>query len=134
MGSSSLINLSEIVQDQDFAQSASLVRTTGAWGLDFENLQTGLVPTPTTVQWFGIIQPARAEDIDMVPEAQRKEGAMCFHSVQPIYATSNDNANPNGLMLADVFTWRGQDYEVMHVWPWEDFGYYRAVAVRKAGD
>lgn len=115
-----MINLSEVINDTDFAQSFVIARDTGNWVLG------KWVSSESNVTLYGIIQPATAEELDEVPEADRVRGVISVHSSQPIYET-----NPNG--ISDLVSWNNQTYKIVKLYPWNDFGYFKGLAVRMSG-
>lgn len=123
-----MINLSEIVNDPDFAQDFTIQRSSGgSW-------QAGKWVTSTIdVCGFGIIQPATAEELDQVPEGDRVKGAMSFHSESPLFETHTTGPNDKFAGTSDIICWRGENYRLVKVWPWSDFGYFHAVGSRISG-
>lgn len=119
--------MSDVVNDPSFAQymPKAIARDAGSFLLGKWN------PSITLLDFYGIVQPANSKDIQMVPEGDRVEGMMTFHSSNRIYETHSGDSIPDG--ISDVITWRNQTYKIMFVYPWEDFGYYRAIGVRMAG-
>ena len=119
-----MIQVSEVVNAPEFAQPFTIQRSTGAY-----NLGTW-VSTPTTIAGFGTITPASDNDIRMIPEGDVVEGAMVFHSQAPIYLTHADGSGAGG--SSDILEWQGQNFRVVNVRQEQDYGFYRAVAVRMA--
>ena len=126
-----MISLSDVVNDPDFAQNFSVIRSTGNF------VAGGYQTTSVTVPFYGIITVASDEDLQMVPEGDRVTGAMLFHSSQQIYTTQIDPAanpsSPNQQYIADKIIWRGLTYRVIKISPWVDFGYWRAIGIREGG-
>jgi hypothetical protein len=119
-----MIQVSEIVNAPEFAQAFTILRSTGAWN-------TGVwESTQATVAGFGTITPATENDIKMIPEGDVVEGAMVFHSQAPIYLTHADGSGAGG--SSDILVWQGFNYRVLSVRQEQDYGYYRAIAVRMA--
>lgn len=123
-----MIDVSEVVNDPDLAQPFSILRSSGSW---FKGVWNSV---QTTVQGYGVISVAEAQDLEMVSEGDIVHGAMVFHSQQPIFRTNANNATDSTGGSADILVWRGENYRVLHVYPYEDYGYYRAVAVRMLTD
>ena len=120
--SATQIDMSDVVNSPEFAQNFQILRGPGSW------LNGVWKPTTAPILGFGTVTVATSRDIDMIPEGDRVTGAMVFHSQQPIYGTHAD-ANGQGAS-SDIITWRDHQYRVLKVGPFEDFGYYRAVATR----
>lgn len=139
-----MINLSEVVNDSDLAESFTIQRTTGSFGLG-----GWILSTPVNVPGYGIITVASNEDLQMVPEGDRVTGSMIFHSMMRIYETEldggygssiyGDNDNPTNTFgpgiqhFSDQIRWRGQLYKIISVAPWADFGYWRVIGTRLSG-
>ena len=123
-----MINLSEVVNDPDFAQDFSIQRSSGgSW-------QAGKwITAIINVPGYGVIQPATPEELEQVPEGDRVKGALSFHSEQPLYETHTTAPNDQFAGTSDMVTWQGQKYRFVKLFPWEDFGYYKAIGVRMSG-
>lgn len=122
-----MISLAEIVNDPDFAQSFTVERSSGS----FDDTGT-FVSTPADVPFYGIIQPATAKEIEAVPEGDRKREVKSLHSSQEFFLTRNDPSKG----ISDIAIWpaTGERYKLVKLYPWIDFGYYKALGVRMAGD
>jgi hypothetical protein len=124
-----MIDLSDVVNDPDFAQDFSIVRSNGgSWQLGQWVDATIIVPC------FGIIQPSTPEELEQVPEGDRVKGAMSFHSECVLFETHTNGPNDANAGISDIINWRGQNYRLVKVFPWEDFGYYKAIGVRMSGE
>ena len=120
-----MINLANIVNDTDFAQPFTIERSSGG------AFKAGKwIDATTNVASFGIVQPSSPEELEQVPEADRVKGAMSFHSSGEMYETHVDAQTG----ISDLIYWRGQWYRIVKVFPWIDFGYYKAIGVRKSGE
>lgn len=119
-----LINVSELVNDPDFAQSFVILRSTGTW------IKGEWTPSTTAVQAYGAISVARPRDLEMVPEGDVGHGAMVFWTQQPIYVTRVAN-NGKG-QSSDILIWQEEQFRVLDVKQYKDYGYYRAIGTRMA--
>ncbi len=119
-----MINLSEIVTDPDFNQPYTINRSTGAFVLG------GYANSTTPVAASGIITVAKERDLAQVPEGDRVTGAMLFYSTQPIYLS---HGGSGAAATSDTITWRGDTYRIAKVWPYGDFGFFKAFGVRVSG-
>lgn len=115
-----MISLAEIVADPDFAQTYTINRSSGVFQLG------KFVGTTTPLPSYGIIKPAKANELEQIPEGDRITGAITVHSTDQIFET-----NQGG--LSDTVNWSGQNYKVSKVWPWNDFGYWKALLTRMSG-
>jgi hypothetical protein len=112
-----MINVGEVVTDPDFAQTFTIRRSTGSF-------VTGIFQSTTTdIKAVGTISVANAKEVAMVPEGDVIKGMMVFHSQVLIQAT-----RPKG--ASDILIWRGEQYRVLNVFPYVDYGYYKALATR----
>lgn len=118
------MELSEVVNDPDLAESFSILRSTvgtfvaGGW---VNNIQT--VPA------YGVVTPATAKEMKMVPEGDEVHEAFMFYSVTPMYDTRTNPDNEN----ADILVWNGENYRVIKVWNYMQRGFFSAMAVRMVG-
>ncbi len=120
-----MINLSELVTDPDFAQPLTINRSTGAFALG--GWQQG---TPAPIPIIGVVTVAKERELAQVPEGDQVEGAMLFYSLQQLFLSKGA---PDA-RTSDTITWRGDVYRLAQVWPYADFGYWKALGVRISGD
>lgn len=118
-----MINVGELITDPDFAQPLTIQRSSGQFAAG------GFQNTPATVATSGVVVVANEEDLDQIGEGDRVVGAMEFYTVIPIYETRTGATEG----LSDVIAWNGQQYRLAKVWPWRDYGYYRAIGIRMSG-
>lgn len=119
-----MINVAEIVTDPDMAQTFTVTRTAGHFAIG-----GWMNDTPTAISMYGVVTVPDSRDLEQVPEGDRVLGVMAFHSAQPLYLTRGDNSG-----ISDVITWRGEDYRIIKIRTYADYGYYAAIGVRMAGD
>lgn len=114
-----MINVGRIVNSRNFAQTSgfTVYRQTGSWE------RGRWVTSETTTQMQGTVTAASSKDLIQVPEGDLIKGVMCFYSQQMIFET-----RPEG--TSDEIVWQGDRYRVFSVFPWSDFGYYKALGVR----
>ena len=125
-------DLSFVVDDGVLSEFYSIVRSTGSFQLG------GWVTSSTTIQGYGVVSVATEEDLDMIPEADRVTGSMVFHSQQRIYLTQLDQptSGSDTQRVSDIFVWplnTNQKWRVLHVGPYPNRNYWKAIAVRLAG-
>lgn len=119
-----MLNVSSRLANPDFAQPFTIQRSSGQFVLG------GFESTVRQIQAAGVITVAKERDLAQVPEGDRVTGAMLFYATQPLYVSNN-----NGTAAAsDLITWRGDTYRIVKVWPYADYGYYKAVGVRMSGE
>ncbi|NRQ51984.1 hypothetical protein [Brevibacillus sp. HD1.4A] len=116
-----MINISEVITDPDFAQTFKAYRRNNEW--------VGGRPQETELEisMLGVVTVADAKTLEQIPEGDRVTGLMCFYATVPIYTTREEGTS-------DQLEWRGERYRVKQVFPYADYGYYKAVAERMAGD
>ena len=123
-----MIDVGLIVSDPDFAQEFVITRSCGgSW-------QAGKWVNETIkVCSYGVIQPSTPEELEQVPEGDRVTGALSFHSEQALFETHTYGPNDKFAGTSDIIWHRGQNYRLAKVFPWEDFGYFKAIGIRISG-
>lgn len=117
-------SIAEIVDDPDFAQSFTITRSQGGnWVLG------AWVDSIVTVGMWGSLQPPTPEELDQVPEGDRVTAIIAIHCTQQIYETNVDHSHG----ISDIVLWHGEKYRVIKVFPWNDYGYWKALACRMSG-
>lgn len=123
------IQMSDVVNDAYLARPGGYVitRNTGAW------IAGVWTVSPTTLSGYGVVRPAKAEELEMVPAGDRVKGLMCFYSSSPLYQTGTTApADPNA-HTSDTIAWNNQQWRIVAVGVYVDFGYWKAVARRMSG-
>jgi len=120
-----MISVAEVVNEPDLAQAFTILRSTGTW------LNGVWQSVTATVQGYGVIAEPSGRDLDMVPEGDVVKGMMIFWSSQIIYGT-HATAGVGG--SSDILVWRGENYRVLSVKQYVDYGYWRAMATRMKAD
>lgn len=118
-----MINLSRVITDPRIAQKNpfTVYRKSGDW-------QGGRwIQTETPIYMRGIITPATAKDITQVPEGDRTGGELTVLTLDPVYVTHLDD---NFKGTSDEILWNSERYRVFNVFPWNEFGFYHAIAIR----
>jgi hypothetical protein len=118
------INLARVANNPRFAQAYTVNRSTGTFQ------QGGFVSATTAIPFYGIVQPVTEETLAQMPEGDRATGMIEFISQQPMYKTRAGSSEG----LGDTVTYQGQDYRVVAVWGWGDYGFVKAVAARLSGE
>jgi hypothetical protein len=117
------VDVTELFSDPDFASELTIVRTDGQWAPGGEFVRG----EPEHIPCVGAAQPARPADLALVPEGERKSGAMTFYitNVYDLRLTGKDG-------LSDRILWRGEVYKIVSVKQWQDYGWVKAVGVRES--
>lgn len=121
-----MINVMELMEDPDFAQSYMVYRNSGSWVSGrWEEVEVGL-------PFMGPIVPANAEDVKMLPEGDRIQGFMVFYtsSTNPFLISRDTSGNAG---TADQPEWGGERYKILQVYPYDDYGYQKAIGTRIGG-
>lgn len=119
-------DLSEVVDDGVLSEPFIINRLTGQFQAG------GWVETASVIPGYGVVSVASEEDILMIPEGDRVTGAMVFHTQKRIYLTQKDVDGTQ--YVSDVMVWNYQKYRVMHVGPYPNRRYWKAIAVRLQGN
>ena len=121
-----MINISELITDPDFNQNFNVIRTTGTY-------VTGrFTTTTTTIAFTGVIDPLNTKDMLQLPEGDTIKGAINVYTLAALNTTQATTAGAG--TLPDEVVWMGENYKVLNVKNYADYGYYKATAVRKKGD
>lgn len=117
-----MIDVSELVNDPDNSQPFTILRNQGKWLNG--SWQSG---NQQQLAGFGVITPLTARDIKMVPEGDVNESLRAFYTATQIFTTNANAAVDSTGGSSDVLVWRGQQYRVIGVKHYEDYGYYKAI-------
>jgi hypothetical protein len=128
-----MINVEELIYDEDFAQEYTVYRETCTWSGGRP------VTTEATLNYTGVVTAAMPKELIILPEADRVSGMMTFYSGSeyPLYETrlsSTTNTDSDGNDgTSDQLEWHGMRYKIIKVWPYVDYGYWKALATRMEG-
>jgi hypothetical protein len=117
------LDVSEVVLSSEFAEAFSVARGSGEFQAGGWSQQTSTVPL------YGVVNPATARQLEMLPEGDRPTEALVFFCTKPLYVTSQDRGG-----TSDVITWRSEQYRILSVMNYSNRGYYMAIAERMAGE
>jgi hypothetical protein len=119
-----MIDLSRAVNDPRLMQGFTIFRSVGSF-------QAGgwVEGAKTSIAAYGVVTVASVKDVQMLPQADHIGGEMIFYSTTQFYTTSADNSG-----TSDILVWRGENYRVMQVSPFDDYGFNSAIAVRMKGN
>lgn len=116
-----MIDISDIVGDPDFTQTITVQRVTGAYVPGGEG---EITKTEATLTRRAVVQPATADDVvQYLPEGERTDQAI------RIWCTQDIRMSDGALIYSDVVVWQGQRYRVEFSKPWQQHGYWFAIAV-----
>jgi len=118
------MDLSSVVYSTALCQTFKIHRSNGHFDAG------GWIEDPETViSVTGIVTVAGARELRQVPEGDRVIGGMVFYSSAPLRITSKANMG-----TSDRIEWNGELYRLVPVRLYSDYGYYKAIGVRIAGD
>jgi hypothetical protein len=124
-----VIDVSELIDDPDFACPYTVYRRTGQW-------TKGRFGTtePQTLSFYGAVQPATVREIEQLGRGDDVNGVMKFFTRQPndIYITRELN-EADDIQISDEIEFHGSLYKVLQVMPWQHGGWTRAFASLKEG-
>lgn len=115
-------SLAEIGNDSDMGEPVTIVRSSGSFAAG------GWSNTTSTINSWGVVAVAEDEALRQIPEADRVEGALMLVSALPVYETLESRSG-----LSDQIIWNGNNYRVVRLGPWSDFGYYHVILMRMTG-
>src|SRR5215469_5161393 len=100
-----LINLARVINNPMFTQSFTVLRSTnGAF-----NTEGKFVDGQTTIAFNGIVQPATAKEVALLPEGDRQKEVKSFHSTQEFFvanvANQASNSGPITPQNSDIAVW-----------------------------
>ena len=123
-----MIDVSELITDPDFAFPYIVIRRTGKWVKGrFE------VNNPERLEYYGVVQPATAREIQQMGIGDDEQGVMKFFCRQPkdINLTCNLNEDSDEVKVSDEIEFRGNLYKVLKISPWQHNNWTRAFAALK---
>lgn len=125
-----MINISELIDDPDFAQpnGINVKRTT----YNVENHK--LVPKERVINVRGIITIDSNSDGVMTPEGERIEEKINVFTYKPLFITGKRNANTTSEFISDTVLFRRNEYTVQEVMHDEQYGFSKAVCHKKRQD
>lgn len=126
----SLVDVSEIVLDPEFAQEFTILRSEG----DFVKGRWVEV-FGESISMYGVVTIVSARELTFLPEGDRVKGAIMIHTVEPLYLTrAADDSSGTGPGISDKIIWHDDTYKIFKIDYYSDYGYYRAVGERVKGN
>lgn len=112
------VNVSRVVLSPKLSQTFSVFRQTGKF------VRGRPSQAESEIKLRGVIKPAKAQEIEMIPEGDRVGGEVVIYATEKLRVTSESGTS-------DEVLWNGDRYKIYSVSPYSDYGYYKAIAVRK---
>lgn len=119
-------NLSHVVLHLGYVQTFTVLRSVGG---DWVNGRW-VEATPTTITMNGVVEVAQEKDLRALPEGDRVQGMMVFHSPSQMYVTRGGTDQGT----SDIVVWKGQQWRLKSVWDYSDYGFYKAIGERIIGE
>lgn len=120
-----MINVSRVINDPRVSQTFIIFRKPGKWKRGRFILQKDEIK----INMRGVISVAKPKDIEIIPEGDRVGGELVIYSTQEIFTTRKGEKDSG---TSDELLWHGERYKIYSVSPYVDYGYYKAIAMRKA--
>jgi len=115
----------DAIANCDLAEPYQVLRSNGSF------VNGGYEEIETTLNLWGVVSNVSAEELSQTPDADRVTGARGFHCLQQLFRTHDDS---QGTGTSDIIVYKGTQYRVLAVLPYANRGYWKAIAVRMAGD
>lgn len=120
------LNVKELISDPDFCQNFSVTRRSGSW-----NNYGKFIPTNTTFETFGIIDPQDTSETDLSnPDGTLIQGRIKVYTYSKLYLTVLSTSGTEQY-ISDEVTWQGNQYIVILDNNYSDYGYYSYVCQLK---
>ena len=116
------MNITDAIFDPELGMTSFSVSR-----LVYTRTPSGTTSQAATASALGTIHPAAAEELQLLPEEERGETAIVFHTD---FALSTGSDRGKTYTAPDRITWNGNTWRVVSVRDWSMFGYYKALAVR----
>lgn len=114
---SGLINVADVINDQQFSQTFSIKRYSGAFTNEGQYDRGSVV----TLTRYGSIQPANQDDLNLLPEGQRDGKYIKVYALQEI-------RKGDGTVESDQILWDGREYRVLFTKLYKEYGYWFVIA------
>jgi len=118
-----MINVSELIEDPDFAFPYTVIRRTGKW----VNARFVINEPPDRLTYYGVVQPATTFELQQLGIGDNEQGVMKFFCKQPKdFYIATDSSN-----VSDEIEFRDKLYKILKVSPWQHGNWTRAFGVLK---
>lgn len=113
-------DVTDLLYDPDVgAKPFTVLRRTGEWIAGrFRVAKT------ETIKAIGVMLPPEAEQLATFPEGERRKGVVAIYTKTLLYLS-------DGECISDDITWMGEQYKVMRVERWDEYGYCVAYAQKR---
>ena len=115
-----LPDVTEILYDPELgAQSFTIKRKQGRW-----NGGRLIISNEETISAVGNIQPAGAEQLQFFPEGERQRGECVIYTTTILHTSEGES-------VSDDIIWRGDEYKIVRVDRWDEWGFNIAYAAKR---
>lgn len=119
-----MIDVTEILQDPDFADNYIVIRTKCEW-------QNGRFKPVSTekLSYFFPVHPATEKELEQLPEGDRKKEVKVFFCVHPkkLYITQTGESDEG--YISDKVQYNGNEYKIVKIKDWTSHGWSRCFGV-----
>ena len=115
-----MINVGRVVTSGRFVQAFIIKRKQGS----FNNGRWTETAQGSPINKIGIVQPAKQDQLLVLPEGERKDDAILIHCKDEIKVGDSVSS------ISDIIEWQGNSYRAAFKKPWQLNGYYWVIAVR----
>jgi len=118
--------LGDVILDGEMVDTYQVSRSKGKFvmGLGWQS------EASSTFDVYGVVSAISGKDLQALPEADRIHQTRAFWSNVELFITHA--SAPAG--TSDLIIWRGDKYRIVTVGQYENRGYWKAIAVRMAGN
>jgi len=119
-----MIDVSEIIDDPDFAVNYKVIRSKGMW---IENRFK--IAKQKILNFYGPVQLASPKDLGQLPEGGRIVGTMKFFckALNELYVTHEEDEYYEG--ISDIVLYKRKKYKIVQISEWSANGFCRAFGV-----
>lgn len=118
-----MIDVSELMNDPDFATEYTVIRSMGEW-------QDGrfVLKKKNEISCYGPVQPATEDELEQLDIGDRNHITMKFMCAYPMELFITSETENEG-QFSDMISYNGKKYKIIKVKPWiSSGGYFRAFA------
>lgn len=121
-----MINVSRLISSRAFTQTLSILRNTGTWMSGRWSQSSS-----TTLSISGIIDPLTTKELSQLPNFDQLNGGIRAYTLTQLNPTQLSSSESSTGSISDEIIWKGHNWQIVQVDDFSDYGYYKAIAVRK---
>lgn len=112
-----MIYISDLIIDDDFASTYTVVRDAGEW------VNGRWTPSTTNITNYGAVLPYTPQQAEYTENGDFITGEMAFYSKNILYTTRESGTS-------DTLIYNSISYKISDVKDYSKYGYYKAIAMR----